>query len=180
MFKLNDINFLKFCVDMSDQEQGQLIDPSQLICGRRPMTQSARRARKNAHIQKRGRGKGRRRDGSRTSQATQPEQSHVVDPTQVEYRNYQDQIHHEATNGGYDQQHIPEDVVSVLDQDDIAAATAQETLPDQAPFLGGPEDTSLLASYVNHAAFPLWYNSNNVSGIFNGLKLSYATYICVF
>jgi len=53
--------------------------------------------------------------------------------------------------------------------------TAPTTLPDQAPFLGGPEDTSLLASYANHVALPLWYNSNNISVIFNCLKLSYAT-----
>jgi len=63
--------------------------------------------------------------------------------------NYQDQIH-DATDGGYDQQHILEDVVPILDQDDIAAATAPKTLPDQPPFPGGPEDTSLLASYANH------------------------------
>jgi len=119
------------------------------------MTQSARRARRNANVPKRGRGKGRRGDGSGTSQATQPEQSQVVDPTQVEYLNYQDQIHHDATNGGYDDHHIPEDVVRVLDQDDIATATAPTTLPDQAPFPGGPKDTSLLASYANHVALPL-------------------------
>ena len=80
----------------------------------------------------------------------------MVDPTQVEYLNYQDQIH-DATDGGYDQRHISEDVVPVLDQDDITATTAPEMLPDHAPFPGGPEDTSLLASYANHVALPLWY-----------------------
>jgi len=53
----------------------------------------------------------------------------VVDLTQVEYLNYQDQIH-EAHDGGYDQQHILKDDVPQLDQDDIAAATVPETLPD--------------------------------------------------
>ena len=104
----------------------------------------------------------------------------MVDPTQVEYLNYQDEIHHDATDGGYDDQHIPDDVLLVLDQDDIAAATTPATLPDQAPFLGGPEDTSMLASYANHVALPLWYNSNNVSVIFNCLKLSYATQLNCF
>ena len=98
----------------------------------------------------------------------------MVDPTQVEYLNYQDQID-DVTDGGYDQHHISKDVVPVLDQDDIAAPTAPETLPDQAPFPGGPEDASLLASYANHVALTLWYNSNNVSVIFNCLKSSYAT-----
>jgi len=62
---------------MSDQEQGQPIDPSKMIAGRCAMTQSHRRERKNTHIPKRGRG--RRGDGSGTSQATQPEESQVVD-----------------------------------------------------------------------------------------------------
>jgi len=89
---------LIFFVDMSDQ--GQPIDPSKLICGRRAMTQSHRKERQSGHIPKRGRGKG-RSDGSGTSQATQPEQSQVVDPTQeVEYLNYQDQVHHYVTDGG--------------------------------------------------------------------------------
>jgi len=51
-------------------------------------------------------------DGSGTSQAsqaTQPEQSQVVVLTQeVEYLNYRDQVHHDVTDGGYDQDHIPE------------------------------------------------------------------------
>jgi len=55
----------------------------------------------------------------------------------VEYLNFQDEIHHDATDGGYDQQHIP-------DQDDIAASAAPTTLPLQPPFPGGLEDTSLL------------------------------------
>jgi len=63
-------------------------------------------------------------DGEGSSQATQPEQSHMVDPTQVEYLNYQDEMHHDAIDGGYDDHHILEDVVPVLDQDDIAATTA--------------------------------------------------------
>jgi len=66
---------------MSDQ--GQPIDPSKMIGGRRAMTQSHWKERQSKHILKRGRGKG-RSDGSGTSQAsqaTQPEQSHVVDPT---------------------------------------------------------------------------------------------------
>jgi len=78
----------------------------------------------------------------------------VVDPTQVAYVNYQDQIH-DATDGGYDDQHIREDVVHVLAADDIAAQTAPTTLPDQPPFPGGPLDTSLLSSYVEHVALPL-------------------------
>jgi len=80
MLKLNDVNFLNFCVDMSYPNQGQPIDPSKLISGRRAMTQSARRARQNAHIPKtgRGRGKGRKGDGVGSSQATQSEQSQVI------------------------------------------------------------------------------------------------------
>ena len=110
----------------------------------------------------------------------------MVDPTQTEYLNYQDQVHHDVTNGGYDQQHIQEQHIPgphIPDHDDIAAAA----LPLQPPFPGGPENISLLHSYVNHVALPLWYNSNNVSVIFNCLKLSYATqfkcfifFICVF
>jgi len=71
-----------------------------MIGGRRVMTQSHLQERKNAHIPKSGRGKGRRGNGSGTSQATQPEQSQVVDPTQMEYLNYQDQVHHDITDGG--------------------------------------------------------------------------------
>jgi len=89
---------------MSDQ--GQPTDPSKMIGGRRAMTQSHRKERQSGHIPKRGRG--RRGDGSGTSQATQPEESQVVDPSQVEYLNYQDQIHHDVIDGGYDQDHIPE------------------------------------------------------------------------
>ena len=133
MFKLNDVNFLKFCVDMSDPNQGQPIDPSKLTSGRRAMTQSTWRARQNTHIPKRGRGKGWKGDGAGSSQATQPEQPQVVDPMQEEYLNYQGQIH-DAIDGGYDDQHILEDIVHVLDQDDIAAATAPKTLPYQPPF----------------------------------------------
>ena len=98
----------------------------------------------------------------------------------MKYLNYQDEIHHDATDGGYDDEHIPEDDVPVLDQDDIAATTTPMTLPDQPPFPGGPEDTSLLASYASHVILPLWYNSNNVSVIFNCLKLSYATQLKCF
>jgi len=154
MLKLNDVNFLNFCVGMSDPDQGQPIDPSKLIGGRHAMTKTTRRAKQNAHIPNRGRGKGRRASSEGSSQATQPEQSQVVDPTQVEYLNYQCQMH-DATNGGYDQQHIQEDVVPVLDQDDIAAATAPKTLPDHPPFPGGPKNTSLLFSYAKHVALPL-------------------------
>jgi len=64
MYKLNDVNFLNFCVDMSYQHHGQPIDPSKMIGARRAPAGEA----------KRRRGKG-RADGSRTSQATQPEQS---------------------------------------------------------------------------------------------------------
>jgi len=156
--------------------QGQLIDPSRMISGRRAMTQSARRKMQNAHIPKRGRGKGRRADGEGSSQGTQPAQSHVVDQTQVEYLNYQDQIH-DATDGGYNQQHILEHFIPVLDQDDIAAASAPEMLPDQPAFLEGPKDASLLSSYAEHVALPLWYNSNNVSVIFNSFKLLYVILI---
>jgi len=69
----------------------------------------------------------------------------VVDPTQVEYVNYQDQITI-TTDSGYDDQHISEGASHVLDTADIAAATAPKTLPDQLPFPEGPEDTSLLVS----------------------------------
>jgi len=79
MLKLNDVNFLNFCVDMSYPNQGQPIDPSKLISGRRAMTQNARRARQNVHIPKTGRGKGRKGDGVGSSQATQSEQSQVID-----------------------------------------------------------------------------------------------------
>ena len=72
-------------------------------------------------------------DGAESSQATQPTQSQVVDPTQVEYLNHQEQIR-DATDGGYDEQHIvdgggvhngegEDDIVLVLDEADIAAAT---------------------------------------------------------
>jgi len=50
MYKLNDVNFLNFCVDMSDPNQGQPIDPSKLPSGRR--------ARQNTHLLKRGKGRG--------------------------------------------------------------------------------------------------------------------------
>jgi len=66
---------------MSDPEQGQQIDPSRLISGRLAVTSSVRRARQNAHIPERGRGKGRMGDGAESSQATQSTQSQVVDPT---------------------------------------------------------------------------------------------------
>jgi len=112
---------------MSNQDQGPPIDPFKMIGGRRAMTQSHRRKRQNRHIPNRGRGKG-RTDGSGTSQATQIEQSQVVDPTQeVEYLNFQDEIHHDATYGGYDQQHIP--VRHIPDQNDIATAADPTTLP---------------------------------------------------
>jgi len=52
-----------------------------MISGRLAMTNSARRARQKAHIPKRGIGKGRMKDGAESSQATQPTQSQVVDPT---------------------------------------------------------------------------------------------------
>ena len=115
---------------MSAPEQGQRIDQSRLISGRLAMTKSARRERQNNHIPKRGRGKGRIGDDAESSQATQSTQSQVVDPTQVEYINYRDQIH-DATDGGYDQQHVPDgghvqkgEGENVLDADDIAAQTA--------------------------------------------------------
>ena len=87
------------------------IDPSKMIGGRRAMTQSHRKERQRGHIPKRGRGR-RGGGGSRTSQPSeasqaQPEESQVVDPTQaVEYLNYQD--HHDVTDGGYDEQYMPE------------------------------------------------------------------------
>jgi hypothetical protein len=67
--------------------------------------------------------------------------------------------------------------VPELDTDDITAQTAPEILPDQPPFPGGPADTSLLFSYADHVPLQLWYNSNNVSVIFNCLKLLYAILI---
>jgi len=77
----------------------------------------------------------------------------------------------------WEKSRISYDVVTVLDADDIAAQTTPHILPDQPPFLGGPLDTSLLSSYAEHVALPLWYNSNNVSVTFNCLKLSYAILI---
>ena len=133
------------------------------------MTQSHRRERQSGHIPKRGRG--RRGDDSGSSQATQPEESQVVDPSQpvdqtgVEYLNYQDQVHYDVTDGGYDQDHIPQQQ-DAGDEDDIAAAAAPEVLPTDPPFPGGPADLSLLHSYAGHVALPLWYNSNNVSVFF--------------
>jgi len=52
----------------------------------------------------------------------------VVDPSQVEYLNYQDQVDHGVTDGGYDQGHIPEQQ-HIPDEDDIAAAAAPGVLP---------------------------------------------------
>jgi len=153
---LNDVKFLNFCVDMSDQDQGPPIDPSKMIGGRCAITQNHQKERQSGHIPKRGKGRGRGGDGSGTSQATQPEESQVVDLSQVEYLNYQDQVHHDVTEGGYDQQHIP-------DEDDIAAAAAPAVLPLEPPFPRGPKNISLLHSYANHVALPLWYNSNNIS-----------------
>jgi len=138
-----------------------------MIGGRRTMAQSHRKKkeRQNTHIPKRGRG--RRGDGSGISQVTQPEESQVVDPSQVEYLNYQDQVHHDVTDGGYNQQHIPEQQQHIPDQDDIAAAAAPAVLPLEPPFPGGLEKIYLLHSYANHVALQLWYNSDNVSIIFN-------------
>nr|ABN09180.1 IMP dehydrogenase/GMP reductase, putative [Medicago truncatula] len=137
-----------------------------MIGGRRAMTQSHQRERQSGHIPKRGRG--RRGDGSGSSQATQPEESQVVDPSQLfdqselEYLKYQDQVHHDVTDGGYDQDHIPQQQHVGDDDDDIAAAPAPEVLPVDPPFPGGPADLSLLHSYANHVALLLWYNSDNV------------------
>jgi len=75
------------------------------------------------------------------SQATQPEESQVVDPTQVEYLNYQDQVHHDVTDGGYDQQLIPGP--HIPDQDDIATTAVPTVLPLKPLFPGGPENISL-------------------------------------
>lgn len=69
MYKLNDVKFLNFCVDMSDQHQGQPINQSKMIGGRCAITQSVRRERHSGYIPKRGRCEG-RSDGSGTSQAT--------------------------------------------------------------------------------------------------------------
>nr|ABD32469.2 IMP dehydrogenase/GMP reductase, putative [Medicago truncatula] len=76
------------------------------------------------------------------------EESQVVDPSQqVEYLNYQDQVHHNVTDGGYDQDHIPEEQ-HIADDDDIAATATLEVLPVDPPFPGGHDDLSLLHSYV--------------------------------
>jgi len=83
----------------------------------------------------------------------------------VEYLNYQDQIHHNVTDGGYDQDHIPEQQQRP-EKDDIAAAVVPAMLPSEPLFPGGLENISLLHSYANHVALPLWYNSDNVSVIF--------------
>ena len=181
----NDVNLLKICVDMADQEP---IDPSKMIGGRRAQTQSYRKEkeRRNAHIPKRGRGR-RGGDGSGSSQPSEasqapPEESQVVDPTQaVEYLNYQD--HHDVTDGGYDEQYMPEQphMPEEPDEDDIAAAAAPEVLPTDAPFPGGPQDISLLHSYASHVALPLWYNKDDVSIFF--FKCSFLNvnfYICFF
>ena len=96
----------------------------------------------------------------------------------MEYLNYQDQVHHDVTDGGYDQDHIPEQQHRP-DDDDIDAAAAPAVLPLEPPFPGGPENISLLHSYAKHVALPLWYNSDNVSVIFNYFKLSYAIQINV-
>jgi len=53
----------------------------------------------------------------------------------VEYLNYQDQVHHDVTDGGYDQDHIPEQQ-HILDQDDIAAAATPTVSPLEPPFPG--------------------------------------------
>ena len=136
---------------MSEQDP---TDPSKVTDGRRAQTQSYRKEkeRRNAHIPKRGRGQ--RGDGSRTSQATQPEESQVVDPSEVEYLNYQDQVHHNVTDGGYDQDHIPEQQHRP-DDDDIAAAAAPVVLPLEPPFPRGPENISMLHLYAKHVALPL-------------------------
>jgi hypothetical protein len=154
----NDVNLLKICVD------------------------------KNAHIPKRGRGR-RGGDGSGSSQPSEasqapPEESQVVDPTQaVEYLNYQD--HHDVTDGGYDEQYMPEQphMPEEPDEDDIAAAAAPEVLPTDAPFPGGPQDISLLHSYASHVALPLWYNKDDVSIFFfkcSFFMFNYVFFICVF
>ena len=113
----------------------------------------------------RKRGRGQRGDGSGTSQATQPEESQVVDLSELEYLNYQDQVHHDVTDGGYDQDHIPEQQYRP-DNDDIAAAAALSVLPLEPPFPGEQKNISLLHSYANHVALPFRYNSDNVSVIF--------------
>ena len=79
--------------------------------------------------------------------------------------NYQNQVH-DATDGGYDDQHIPdhgdiqqgEDDVPQLDDDDLAAEVAPEQSPDVPPFPGGPLNLSLLSDYASHVALPMWYN----------------------
>ncbi|RHN70599.1 hypothetical protein MtrunA17_Chr3g0137281 [Medicago truncatula] len=150
---IHEIHMITSHCDMSDQNP---VDPSKMIAGRRAMTQSHRKESESGHIPKRGRG--RRVDGSGSSQeasrATQPEESQVVDPSQqVEYLNYQDQVHHDVTDGGYDQDHILEEQ-HIADDDDIAAAAALEVLPVDPPFPRGPEDLSLLHSYVKHPSIP--------------------------
>jgi len=99
----------------------------------------------------------------------------------VEYLNYQDQIHHDVTDGGYDQDHIPEQQHRP-NEDDIAAAATPAVLPSEPPFLGGPENIFLLHSYVNHVTLPLWYNSDNVSVIFLLFFLNvklFSLYVCL-
>lgn len=141
------------------------------------MIGSVRRARVNTHIPKRGRGRrSNLNDGEGSSQTTQ---SQVDDPTQ--YLNYQDQVY-DTTDGGYDNQQFSdgdnvqqgEDVVPQLDEDDLASQATPKQLPDQPPFPGGPLNISLLSSYALHFALPLWYNANNVSVIFNCIKLFFA------
>ena len=99
----------------------------------------------------------------------------------MEYLNYQDQVHHDATDSGYDQNHIPEQQHKP-DDDDIAAVAAPAVLPLEPPFPGGPTNISLLHSYGNQVALPLWYNSDNVSVIFFtffSLMFNYFLYMCV-
>ena len=106
----------------------------------------------------------------------------MVDPNQeVEYLNYQDQVHHNVTDGGYDHDHISEQQQRP-DEDDIATAAAPAVLLSEPPFPGGPENISLPHSYANHVALPLWYNSDNVIVIFFtffSLMFNNFLYMCV-
>ena len=50
------------------------------------------------------------------------------------------------------------------DKDDNDDETTQHPFAIEGPpFLGGPEDLSVLSSNATHVAVPLWYNANIVS-----------------
>ena len=58
--------------------------------------------------------------------------------------------------------HVEDNVEA--DKDDNDDETTQHPFAIEGPpFLGGPEDLSVLSSNATHVAVPLWYNANIVS-----------------